>query len=117
MKKARIIVDADFCISRLDRHLFGSFGEHMGRCVYTGIFEPGHPKADGHGFRRDVLELIRELGPHAHDSSRDDASPIRLWRCLCQNSAIAVMASIPTAAAYLIFQKRVTQGVMAAAGI
>jgi multiple sugar transport system permease protein len=34
-----------------------------------------------------------------------------------KTSAIAVLASIPTAAAYLIFQKRVTQGVMAAAGI
>jgi multiple sugar transport system permease protein len=34
-----------------------------------------------------------------------------------RTSAIAVLASIPTAAAYLIFQKRVTQGVMAAAGL
>jgi alpha-L-arabinofuranosidase len=42
--------------------LFGSFVEHMGRCVYTGIYEPGHPSADEHGFRGDVAELIRELG-------------------------------------------------------
>src|SRR4051794_30067681 len=35
----------------------------MGRCVYTGIFEPGHPAADDTGVRRDVLELVRELGP------------------------------------------------------
>ncbi len=62
-KEARIIVDPDFCISQLDRRLFGSFVEHMGRCVYTGIFEPGHPTADAHGFRRDVLDLVRELGP------------------------------------------------------
>jgi alpha-N-arabinofuranosidase len=34
----------------------------MGRCVYTGIYEPGHPTADEDGFRRDVLELTRELG-------------------------------------------------------
>ena len=63
MNKAQIIVDADFCISQLDRRLFGSFVEHLGRCVYTGIFEPGHPTADQHGFRGDVLELVRELGP------------------------------------------------------
>jgi alpha-N-arabinofuranosidase len=62
MNKAQIIVDADFCISQLDRRLFGSFVEHLGRCVYTGIFEPGHPTADSRGFRRDVLELVRELG-------------------------------------------------------
>jgi alpha-N-arabinofuranosidase len=50
-------------ISELDRRVFGTFVEHLGRCVYTGIFEPGHPKADERGFRRDVLELTRELGP------------------------------------------------------
>jgi alpha-L-arabinofuranosidase len=63
VNKARIIVDPDFCISQIDRRLFGSFVEHMGRCVYTGIFEPGHQSADSHGFRQDVLELVRELGP------------------------------------------------------
>jgi alpha-N-arabinofuranosidase len=62
-KQARIIVDPDFSISPLDRRLFGSFVEHMGRCVYTGLFEPGHPTADADGFRGDVLELVRELGP------------------------------------------------------
>lgn len=49
-------------IGPVDRRLFGSFVEHMGRCVYTGIYEPGHPRADGDGFREDVLELVRELG-------------------------------------------------------
>ena len=63
MNDAQLIVDADFSISELNRRLFGSFVEHLGRCVYTGIFEPGHPSADSHGFRGDVLELVRELGP------------------------------------------------------
>jgi alpha-N-arabinofuranosidase len=62
MNKARIILDSDFTISELDRRLFGSFVEHLGRCVYTGIFEPGHPTADKNGFRQDVLDLTRELG-------------------------------------------------------
>ena len=62
-QQARIIVDPDFTISPIDRRLFGSFVEHMGRCVYTGLFEPGHPAADANGFRGDVLELVRELGP------------------------------------------------------
>jgi alpha-L-arabinofuranosidase len=51
-----------FVIAPVPARLFGSFVEHMGRCVYEGIFEPGHPDADGNGFRRDVLELTRELG-------------------------------------------------------
>lgn len=35
--------------------------EHLGRCVYTGIYEPGHPMADEQGFRRDTLALVRRL--------------------------------------------------------
>jgi alpha-N-arabinofuranosidase len=49
-------------VGQLDRRVFGSFVEHMGRCVYTGIYEPGHPTADEHGFRGDVAELTRECG-------------------------------------------------------
>lgn len=49
-------------IAPVNRLTFGSFVEHMGRCVYTGIYEPDHPAADEDGFRRDVLELTRELG-------------------------------------------------------
>lgn len=59
---ASLTLDRDFRIGPVDRRLFGSFVEHMGRCVYTGIFEPGHPTADEHGFRTDVLELVRRLG-------------------------------------------------------
>ena len=44
------------------RRTFGSFVEHMARCVYTGIYEPDHPSADEHGLRTDVLELTRALG-------------------------------------------------------
>ncbi len=63
MISTRLIVDRDFVLAPLDRRLFGTFVEHMGRCVYTGIFEPGHPAADARGFRQDVLQLVRELGP------------------------------------------------------
>ncbi len=62
MISTRLIVDVDFGIAELDRRLFGTFVEHLGRCVYTGIYEPGHPNADERGFRRDVMDLFRELG-------------------------------------------------------
>jgi alpha-N-arabinofuranosidase len=60
---ARLTVHDAFTLGDIDRRLFGSFVEHMGRAVYTGIYEPGHPAADENGFRTDVLELVRELGP------------------------------------------------------
>ena len=63
MPQARLVLDAAFTLAPVPPRLFGSFVEHMGRCVYTGIFEPGHPTADPAGFRRDVLSLTRELAP------------------------------------------------------
>jgi alpha-N-arabinofuranosidase len=60
-KKARIILDRDFKAGEVDRRLFGSFIEHLGRAVYGGIYEPGHPEADERGFRRDVIKLVSEL--------------------------------------------------------
>lgn len=59
--KARVKIDKDFIISKIDRRIFGSFIEHLGRAVYTGIYEPGHPSADENGFRTDVLELVKAL--------------------------------------------------------
>ena len=63
MQRAGVVLDRDFAVGQTDRRLFGAFVEHLGRCVYGGLFEPNHPTADRNGFRRDVLELIRELGP------------------------------------------------------
>jgi Alpha-L-arabinofuranosidase len=62
MPRATITLDRDFTAGPVPRRLFGSFVEHMGRCVYTGIYEPGHETADENGFRGDVLELVGELG-------------------------------------------------------
>ncbi|WP_276354449.1 alpha-N-arabinofuranosidase [Cohnella caldifontis] len=58
---AKMIVDKDFAIGQVDDRLYGSFIEHLGRAVYGGIFEPGHPEADDRGFRRDVLRMVKEL--------------------------------------------------------
>ena len=44
-----------------DRMIFGQFLEHFHRQVYGGVFEPGSPLADQHGFRMDVVEALREL--------------------------------------------------------
>ncbi|MGN9815674.1 arabinosylfuranosidase ArfA [Streptomyces sp. SD11] len=60
--KARFTLDPAFTVGEVDPRLFGSFVEHLGRCVYTGIYEPEHPSADEAGLRQDVLDLVRELG-------------------------------------------------------
>ena len=56
-----MILDKDFQISRIDPRIYGSFIEHLGRAVYSGIYEPGHPLADEEGFRTDVIEAVRNL--------------------------------------------------------
>ncbi len=61
MQRATLVLDRDFVLSDVDPRLFGGFVEHLGRHIYTGIYEPGHPTADENGFRRDAVELVREL--------------------------------------------------------
>jgi alpha-L-arabinofuranosidase len=62
MAAANIVIDPAYTVGPLNRRLFGSFVEHLGRCVYDGIYEPGHPSASPDGFRTDVMDLVRELG-------------------------------------------------------
>jgi alpha-L-arabinofuranosidase len=58
---ARIKVDPDRTLGSLDRRVFGGFIEHLGRCVYGGVFDEGSPLSDERGYRRDVLEAARGL--------------------------------------------------------
>ncbi len=61
MKNAKITIAPDFKIGDIDRRIYGSFIEHLGRAVYGGIYDPKSPFADEQGFRRDTLKLVREL--------------------------------------------------------
>jgi alpha-N-arabinofuranosidase len=58
---AQIRIDPDRKLGPVDRRIFGSFIEHLGRCIYGGVFEPGSKLADENGFRRDVLDAARRL--------------------------------------------------------
>ncbi len=57
----RIAVDPTRTLAAIDRNIFGGFAEHLGRCVYRGIYEPESPHADEQGFRTDVLDALRRL--------------------------------------------------------
>ena len=59
--KAKIIANKNNIVDKIDRRIYGSFIEHLGRAVYNGIYEPSHPSADDMGFRRDVIDMIKEL--------------------------------------------------------
>jgi alpha-N-arabinofuranosidase len=62
LPRAHIEFDRRAVIAPVRRRTFGSFVEHLGRCVYTGLYEPEHPSANDEGFRMDVVALVRELG-------------------------------------------------------
>lgn len=59
--KATIYIHPKFAVGPIDPKLYGSFVEHLGRCVYGGIYEPTHATADEEGFRGDVLDLVEQL--------------------------------------------------------
>jgi len=60
--QAHITIDRSHVVATINRRIFGSFVEHLGRCVYDGIYEPDHPTSNEDGFRLDVVELVKELG-------------------------------------------------------
>ncbi len=59
---ARIKIDTDRTIGEVHPHIFGNFAEHLGRCIYGGLYEPGSSLADSDGYRTDVMEAIKGLG-------------------------------------------------------
>ena len=59
--KAKITVNKSNQIDKIDKRIYGSFIEHLGRAVYGGIYEPEHSSADDMGFRKDVLDMVRQL--------------------------------------------------------
>jgi alpha-L-arabinofuranosidase len=61
-RAAVIKIDTDRVIGEVDPHLFGNFTEHLGRCIYGGIFDEGSPLSDENGFRKDVLSAVEGLG-------------------------------------------------------
>lgn len=60
-KKATMIIDKEYQVAPVDKRIYGSFVEHLGRAVYDGLYQPGHPLSDENGFRQDVIDLVKEL--------------------------------------------------------
>jgi alpha-L-arabinofuranosidase len=62
-QNARIKIDLDRTIGEVGKHIYGNFVEHLGRCVYGGIYDPGNKLSDKNGFRKDVMAAVKELHP------------------------------------------------------
>src|SRR5437016_14439879 len=58
---ARLYIDTRRTIGEISLMIFGGFAEHLGRCIYGGIYDPQSPHADQRGFRTDVLAALREM--------------------------------------------------------
>ncbi len=61
MKKVNVTLDPEYKIGQIDNRIYGSFIEHLGRAVYDGIYQPKNSLSDQNGFRKDVLDMVREL--------------------------------------------------------
>jgi len=59
---ARVVINQARAQPDMDRRLLGAFLEHLGRAIYTGVYEPESKLAEEHGFRRDVVQEVKELG-------------------------------------------------------
>lgn len=59
--KAKLTLNKKFQIGEVDKRIYGSFIEHLGRAVYNGIYEPTHPTSDDQGFRMDVMDMVKQL--------------------------------------------------------
>jgi alpha-N-arabinofuranosidase len=58
---ATIKIDVDRPIGQIDPLIYSNFTEHLGHCVYQGIYDPSSPCSDQDGFRTDVLEGVNKL--------------------------------------------------------
>ena len=61
MRKAKMTIDKAFKIAPVDKRIYGSFIEHLGRAVYDGLYQPGHDLSNSEGFRKDVIDMVKEL--------------------------------------------------------
>ena len=48
---ARIKIDLDRRLGRIDRNIYGNFAEHLGCCIYGRIYEQDSRLSDERGFR------------------------------------------------------------------
>ena len=61
MLKVKMELSKSMKIGEVDKRIYGSFIEHLGRAVYDGLYNPTHSLANKEGFRKDVIDLVKEI--------------------------------------------------------
>ena len=61
MEKAKLYLHTKYQVGSVDERIFGGFLEHLGRAVYEGVYDPTSPHADEDGFRKDVMNALKEM--------------------------------------------------------
>ena len=61
-KRTKVVVNPAFTVGRVNKRLYGTFLEHIHTIIYGCLYNPSHPQADERGFRKDVLDLLNDLG-------------------------------------------------------
>lgn len=97
-RKVRAHLHTAFTVGDVDPRIYGGFVEHVGRAIYSGIYEPGHETADADGFRQDVLSLVRGAAGSTHQHA---GSPTVVLLCLSSCVQSSACPSSGTQAATL----------------
>ena len=61
--RAKIVIHPDHRLSKINGNIYGGFTEHMGRCIYGGLYDPDNQNdhlLDENGFRKDVIGAMQE---------------------------------------------------------
>ena len=62
MKKISIVINADDRLGHISPEIYGHFSEHLGRCIYNGIYVgENSPIPNTDGIRNDIIEALRNI--------------------------------------------------------
>ena len=62
MKKISIVINADDRLGHISPEIYGHFSEHLGRCIYNGIYVgENSPIPNTDGIRNDIIEAFRNI--------------------------------------------------------
>ncbi|BCG58201.1 alpha-N-arabinofuranosidase [Paenibacillus sp. URB8-2] len=60
--KSNVIINADISKGKINKNIYGQFAEHLGRCIYEGLWVgQDSPIENTEGIRNDVIAALKKL--------------------------------------------------------